>query len=82
MADTNKGILSLTYHLTFDDDLTAKWLAKRYDEIFADFGIDAEQAAAILDINDQLMTRSAEETIEAWVDLMYDDLLVAKERLW
>jgi hypothetical protein len=77
------GMISLTYHLTFNNAVTQRWrTGKYYNEILADFGITTEQARVIDQVNEFVRANEDEKAVDAWLSLVRPDLLSAKTRLW
>lgn len=78
MAKPPSGMLSLTYHLAYDQFYREQWLAGKYADCFAAFGItDAKLQASVSDLNNRLgsadtSTRNA--LIGQWMALVTDDV--------
>jgi hypothetical protein len=84
--DLPAGVLSLTYHLVHVDYYTQLWLDKRYDYVFNAFQIDDDVRQKILAVNAAIggaMTdEDARKLVDAWLDLLRDELTPATQTLW
>ncbi len=72
------GILSLTYHLAFDDYYRQLWMSSDYATCFNDFGItDPAEQQKILAVNTRLGTANAglrNSLIDEWVGLINEEI--------
>lgn len=74
------GMLSLTYHLAYTDDVRTEWgAADGINSVLQEFGItDAFLKSQIHEINNRLGTANADERrhlAERWMHLLLEDLL-------
>jgi hypothetical protein len=78
MNDVPQGLLSLTYHLAYDDTYRNIWMAGQFETCFDDFGItDDAVKAAILKINNKLGTADPAQRdglVDQWMGLVGEDV--------
>lgn len=78
MATQPAGMLSLTYHLAFDDYYRDLWMRGDYLKCFEDFGIsDPGLRQRIRAVNNKLGTADAAQRdalVDQWMGMVGDDV--------